>query len=53
MPNDPDMIEGQEHMTLFLSDNNTGMSDDAHSSHVDTEIVNKIFLSWSRVDGCA
>ncbi|MDE6089466.1 MAG: right-handed parallel beta-helix repeat-containing protein [Duncaniella sp.] len=53
VPNDPDMIEGQEHMTLFLSDNNTGMSDDAHSSHVDTEVVNKIFLSWSRVDGCA
>lgn len=51
--NDPDMIEGREHMSLFLSDNNTGMSDDAHSSHVDTEIVNKIFLSWSRVDGCA
>ena len=51
--NDPDMIEGREHMSLFLHDNNTGMSDDAHSSHVDAETVNKIFLSWSRIDGCA
>lgn len=52
-PVDPDYVPGRAAMTLFLTDNNTGMSDDAHSSHVDTEVVNKIFLSWSRVDGCA
>lgn len=51
---DPDAIEGREHMALFLHDNNTGTgSDAAHSSHVDAEVVNKIFLSWTRIDGCA
>ncbi|MCM1077130.1 MAG: right-handed parallel beta-helix repeat-containing protein [Bacteroides sp.] len=50
---DPDDVEGREHMSLFLTDNNTGMSDDAHSSHVITEEKNSIWLSWSSVEGCA
>lgn len=50
---DPDMIEGKEHMALFLTDNNTGTSDYLKSSHVDEEIANKIWLSWTQIDGCA
>lgn len=50
---DEDAVEGREHMTLFLEDNNTGMSDDAHSSHLDSEVANKIHLYWSKIDGCA
>lgn len=50
---DEEAVEGREHMTLFLEDNNTGMSDAAHSSHVDETIVNSIHLYWSKIDGCA
>lgn len=49
----PDEIEGQEHMTLFLSENNTGTTDYYKSSHVDEDIANKIWLSWTSIDGCA
>lgn len=50
---DPDMIEGREHMALFLHDNNTGTSDYLKSSHVDEEIANKIWLSWTEIPGSA
>lgn len=52
-PDDPDYIDGKEHMTLFLTDNNTGTTDYLKSSHVDEDIPNKIWLSWTKIDGCA
>lgn len=51
--NDEEAVPGQEHMALFLTDNNTGTSDYNKSSHVDETVVNKIFLSWTSIDGCA
>ena len=50
---DPNYIEGKEHMSLFLHEFNTGTSDYYKSSHVDEEVPNKIWLSWTQIDGCA
>lgn len=52
-PDDPNYVEGKEHMALFLSENNTGTSDYYKSSHVDEDVANKIWLSWTSIDGCA
>lgn len=53
-PDDPDMLEGREHMPLILCDNNTGQgTDPSKCSYVDEAARNTIYWSWTAIDGCA